>query len=154
MVFNEVTELEAGQPYLILPNNLTNPIFENVTISYTDEGETVTASGAGINFEMVGVINGGGQTELGQYWVGDNGLFYNGDGTQTTDKLGLRVLFNITNTEGQRVNIRARVVLGENAATGLDNSQLPITDIQKVIENGQLIIILFVDKYNIQGQKL
>ena len=153
MVFNEVETIKAGQPYLILPKNLTNPIFENVTIVNTT-GETVTATGAGINFEMVGVINGGGQTELGQYWVGDNGCFYNGDGTQTTDKLGLRVLFNITNTEGQRVNVRARVVVGENTTTGLDNITNGENTTIKVIENGQLVIIRNGEKFNAQGMRL
>ena len=152
MVFNEVTELVAGQPYLIEPKDLTNPIFEDVTIVNTT-GETVTATGAGINFEMVGVINGGGQTEPGQYWVGEKGYFYNGDGRQTTAKLGLRVLFNITNTEGQRVNVRARVVLGENAATGLNNITNGENTTIKVIENGQLVIIRNGEKYNAQGIK-
>ena len=153
MVFNEVKELSAGQPYLIEPKDLTNPIFKDVTIVNTT-GETVTATGAGINFEMVGVINGGGQTELGQYWVGDNGRFYNGDGTQTTAKLGLRVLFNITNTEGQRVNVRARVVVGENTTTSLDNITNGENTTIKVIENGQLIIIRNGEKFNAQGVRL
>ena len=153
MVFNEVETIEAGQPYLILPKNLTNPIFENVTITYTGGGETVHAEGAGINFDMVGVINGGGQTDLGQYWVGDNGYFYNGDGTSTTAKLGLRTLFNITDQQGQPVKIRARVVLGENAATGLDNITNGENTTIKVIENGQLIIIRNGEKFNAQGMR-
>ena len=151
MVFDEVQNLEAGQPYLILPNDLTNPTFEDVTITYTDNGKSVDASGAGINFEMVGVINGGGQTEVGQYWVGDNGYFYNGDGTGTTAKLGLRVLFNIKDNAGTPVKIRARVVLGENAATSLDNITNGENTTIKVIENGQLIIIRDGEKFNAQG---
>ena len=151
MVFDKVQNLEAGQPYLILPNDLTNPTFEDVTITYTDNGKSVAASGAGINFEMVGVINGGGQTEVGQYWVGDNGYFYNGDGTGTTAKLGLRVLFNITDNAGTPIKIRARVVLGENAATSLDNITNGENTTIKVIENGQLIIIRDGEKFNAQG---
>ena len=151
MVFDEVQNLEAGQPYLILPNDLTTPTFKNVTITYTGQGESVTASGAGIYFKMVGVINGGGQTTPGQYWVGDNGHFYNGDGTGTTAKLGLRVLFNITDNAGTPVKIRARVVLGENAATSLDNITNGENTTIKVIENGQLIIIRDGEKFNAQG---
>ena len=50
---------------------------------------------------------------------------------------------------------RRRVCLGEtseNTTTGVDNNQLPNANIQKVIENGQLIIIRDGVKYNIQGQ--
>ena len=150
MVFNEVTELVAGQPYLIEPKDLTNPIFEDVTISYTGNGETVAATNSVLNFEMVGVINGGGTTDLGQYWVGYNGYFYNGDGTPT-DKLGLRTLFNITDQQGQPVKIRARVVVGENTTTGIDNITNGENTTIKVIENGQLIIIRDGVKYNAQG---
>ncbi|MBO5673588.1 MAG: chitobiase/beta-hexosaminidase C-terminal domain-containing protein [Paludibacteraceae bacterium] len=49
---------------------------------------------------------------------------------------------------------RRRVCLGEtseNTTTGVDNNQLPNANIQKVIENGQLIIIRDGVKYNVQG---
>lgn len=149
MVFSEVSELEAGQPYLILPNNLTNPIFENVTISYTGNGEQVHASGAGVNFYMQGIINGNGSTN-GLYWVGTNGYFYNDD----TSILGLRTYFSITDNAGKPINIRARVVVSENAATGLDNITNGENTTIKVIENGQLIIIRNGEKFNAQGIKL
>ena len=43
---------------------------------------------------------------------------------------------------------------GENAATDVENSQLPMINNQKLIENGQLIIIRGGEKFNAQGQKL
>ncbi|MBP3575381.1 MAG: hypothetical protein J6J55_02680, partial [Paludibacteraceae bacterium] len=61
-------------------------------------------------------------------------------------------LFTITDTENNPVNVRARVVTREEVETGLDNNQLPNTNIQKVLENGQLIIIRDGVKYNVQGQ--
>ena len=150
MVFSEVSELIAGQPYLILPNNLTNnPIFKNVIISYTGNGEQVHASGAGVNFNMQGIINGSGSTN-GLYWVGNNGYFYN----DNTSILGLRTYFSITDNAGKPLNIRARVVVSENAATGLDNITNGENTTIKVIENGQLIIIRNGEKFNAQGQKL
>ena len=149
MVFSEVSELIAGQPYLILPNNLTNPIFENVTISYTGNGKQVQVSGAGVNFDMQGIINGSGSTN-GLYWVGNNGYFYN----DNTSILGLRTYFSITDNAGKPLNIRARVVVSENAATGLDNITNGENTTIKVIENGQLIIIRNGEKFNAQGQKL
>ena len=50
---------------------------------------------------------------------------------------------------------RRRVCLGEtseNTTTGVDNNQLPNANIQKVIEDGQFIIIRDGMKYNVQGQ--
>ena len=151
MVFSKVSELIAGQPYLILPNNLTNnltnnPIFKNVIISYTGNGETVHAEGAGVTFDMVGVINGSGTTG-NQYWIGNQGYFYNDD----VAKLGLRTYFNI---EGMPKGMRARVVVSENAATGLDNITNGENTTIKVIENGQLIIIRNGEKFNAQGVRL
>ena len=52
---------------------------------------------------------------------------------------------------------RRRVCLGEtseNTTTGVDNNQLPNANIQKVIENGQFIIIRDGVKYNVQGVRL
>ena len=154
MVFSEVSELIAGQPYLILPNNLTNnltnnPIFKNVIISYTGNGEQVHASGAGVNFNMQGIINGSGSTN-GLYWVGTSGYFYN----DNTSILGLRTYFSITDNAGKPLNIRARVVVSENAATGLDNITNGENTTIKVIENGQLIIIRNGEKFNAQGVRL
>ena len=146
MVFSEVTELVAGQPYLIEPKDLTNPIFENVTISYTGEGETVAATNSVLNFEMVGVINGSGTTG-NQYWIGNQGYFYNDD----VAKLGLRTYFNI---EGMPKGMRARVVVNENAATSVDNITNTDNTTIKVIENGQLIIIRNGEKFNAQGVRL
>ena len=154
VVFTEVTNLVAGQPYLVLPSeNLTNPIFEGVKIVDTEGETTETVSGAGINITFTGIINGVGEQTNGttHYYVGNKGCLYN----EPTAKLGLRAFFTITDAAGQEVkNIRARVVVGENTTTGVDNSQLPITNIQKVIENGQLIIIRNGEKFNAQGQKL
>ena len=150
MVFKDAPMLEAGQPYLILPEeDLNYPTFENVTITYTGVGETVHAEGAGINFDMIGKINGAGSTN-GLYWVGNNGYFYNDD----TSILGLRTYFSITDNNGTPLNIRARVVVNENAATSVDNITNTDNTTIKVIENGQLIIIRNGEKFNAQGVRL
>jgi hypothetical protein len=52
---------------------------------------------------------------------------------------------------------RRRVSMGEtsgNVATDVENSQLPMINSQKLIENGQFIIIRDGVKYNAHGQKL
>ena len=58
-------------------------------------------------------------------------------------------------TKKEKIPGRRRVCLGEtseNTTTGVDNNQLPNANIQKVIENGQFIIIRDGVKYNVQGQ--
>ena len=154
VVFTEVTNLVAGQPYLVLPSeNLTNPIFENVEIVNTTGETTATVTGAGINITFTGIINGVGEKTDGEteYYVGDKGWLYNGK----VDKLGLRAFFTITDAAGQEVkNIRARVVTREDAATGFENITNGENTTIKLIENGQLIIIRNGEKFNAQGVRL
>ena len=147
----EVEHIEAGKPYLVLPSeDLTNPIFENVTIVNTT-GETIEpASVAGVKVTFTGIINGGGQTDgETEYYVGNNGYLYN----KVVDIRGLCGLFTITDEADNPTQIRARVVAGENVETGVEDiitTDAPV----KVIENGQLIIIRGGVKYNVQGQRL
>ena len=145
-----VSTIEAGVPYLVLPKTLTNPVFEDVTIVNT-EGSNYTVTGAGVEVTFTGIINGKDEKTDGEteYYVGDEGKLYNGK----VDKLGLRAFFTITDEAGNKVNVRARVVAGENVETGVEDiitTDAPV----KVIENGQLIIIRGGEKYNVQGQRL
>ena len=139
----------AYQAYLVKPSAaITNPVFEGVTI---EEGEPIAWSSTADNYtmEFVGTINAGGQTDGSQYYIGDNGYLYNG----VVDILGLRAFFTFTEN-GQPAKVRARVVAGTNATTGVDNVVVPEGQVLKVIENGQLIIIRGGEKFNVQGQKL
>lgn len=150
--FTPADILQAGQPYLLLPSkNLENPIFEGVTIVNTTGDAAPTVSGEGINIAFTGIINGGGETNgTSEYYVGDGGYLYNGK----TSKLGLRAFFTITDNNGNPAKVRARVVVGENTATDLDNILNGENTTIKVIKNGQLIIIRNGEKFNAQGQKL
>ena len=148
--FTTATTLEAGQPYLVLPSkDLTNPVFENVTIVNTTGNAATEVTGAGIKVAFTGIINGGGTTNgTSEYWVGNGGYLYN----DATAKLGLRAFFTITDEEGNPAKVRARVVIGENPTTGFEN--ITTTDkAVKIIENGQLIIIRNGEKFNAQGVK-
>ena len=152
VVFNTVTDLEAGQPYLIEPKDLTNPIFEDVTIENTTGASAREVTGAGIKMAFTGIINGGEETTDGitEYWVGDNGYLYN----NTTTKLGLRAFFTITDDQGQSIrDLLSRVVTREDEATGFEH--ITTTDkALKVINKGQLLIIRNGVKYNAQGVRL
>ena len=139
----------AYQAYLVKPSiATTNPVFEGVTI---ETGAPVASSSIAGDYtmEFVGTINAGGQTDGSQCYIGDNGYLYNG----VVDILGLRAFFTFTKN-GQPAKVRARVVAGTNATTGVDNVVVPEGQVLKVIENGQLIIIRGGEKFNVQGQKL
>ena len=147
-----VSTIKAGVPYLVLPNKTVSELLvENVTVVNTT-GSSYEVSGAELKIIFTGIINGVGETTNGttEYYVGNNGWLYNG----TVDKLGLRSFFTITDLNGNPTRVRARVVAGENQATGIDNIVAPEGQAIKVIENGQLIIIRGGEKFNIQGQKL
>ena len=143
--------LEAGVPYLVLPSKT----LDKLNVEYVDivntTGSSYTITGAGVQVTFTGVINGTGTKTNGttEYYVGANGLLYNGQ----VEKLGLRAFFTITDLTGNPVKVRARVVTKEDEATGVDNITTGAT-VVKTIENGQLVIIRGSEKFNAQGQKL
>ena len=149
----EESELLAGVPYLVLPKaNMSELVVENVTIQpYEASGQNVTNEEGTVKIFFEGFYSASGQTNgTTQYYVGENGWLYN----EVVDIRGLCGLFTITDENNDPLKVRARVVTREEVETGLDNNQLPNTNIQKVLENGQLIIIRDGVKYNVQGQKL
>ena len=147
--FATVTSIAAGKPYLIIPAKnvwssysalkVENATISNTTtpISYSVDGTTVT---------MTPVMSAVASNN-GAYWLAENTYLYN----DATEVLGLRALFNISTRNG--IAPRARVALGENEATGLENINATTTAV-KTIENGQLIITIDGVKYNVQGVRL
>ena len=165
IVSNSPTELElkatehitmlAGQPYIVNAtkgnNNYDHLIVSNVTVTNATAGANVV-TGGGFKATLQAVTATNGTTDgLTEYYIGaTTGNLHK----EATNKLGLRALVVLTNTDGTAVQgVRARVAFGENVETGIDNiitTDAPI----KVIQNGQLIIIRDGVKYNVQGQKL
>ena len=149
----EKSELSAGMPYLVLPKaNMSELIVENVTIAEDGvAGQFVSNDELNVQIFFQGYYSAPGVTTNGttEYYVGNNGYLYNGE----VEIRGLSGLFTITDKEGNPTRVRARVVAGENGVTSVEDI---ITNAapQKVIENGQLIIIRNGEKYNVQGQKL
>ena len=149
----EKSELSAGMPYLVLPKaNMSELVVENVTILEDPvAGQGVSNEELNVQIFFQGYYSAPGVTTNGttEYYVGNNGYLYNGE----VEIRGLSGLFTITDTEGEPVKVRARVVAGENGVTGVEDiitNDAP----QKVIENGQLIIIRCGLKYNVQGVRL
>ena len=146
----------AGQPYIIVPvkgREYEHVIINGVTVKNVSAGTNV-ATGAGYKATLKAVTATGGQTNgTTEYYVGANdGKLYNA----VVDQLGLRALIELTTTGGQPLpaKVRAYVAAEENEATGLDNIQLPNANSQKLIINGQLIIIRGGEMYNAQGVRL
>ena len=144
--FKEVNTISAGKPYLLQPAQDVNGfVVNNVTLSNSTQTLSFTVGTITIAMEPVLTVTAG-QTTDGKYWLAANKYLYNNSNTLPS----LRALFTMSTPSG--IAPRARVALGENVETGLDNNQLPNTNIQKVLENGQLIIIRDGVKYNVQGQ--
>ena len=150
----EVSELSAGMPYLVLPKaNMSELIVENVTIAEDDiAGQNITNEELNVQIFFQGYYSAPGLTTNGttEYYVGNNGYLYNGK----VEIRGLSGLFTITDTEGNPAKVRARVVTREDAATGFENITNGENTTIKLIENGQLIIIRNGEKFNAQGIKL
>ena len=150
--FTTVTGIQASTPYLIMPAQTVGAgtIVRNVTLN--TNAQTVKVSNVTMH-PLLDKVTYDYTTDDVLFFVGsDNYLHYKANNNEI---LGLRAYFTFDGitTYAQAANVRARIALREDAATGLDNlinENAPV----KVIENGQLIIIRDGVKYNIQGQKL
>ena len=150
---SECNTIEAGKPYIIVPvkgSEYEHIIVSGVTVKEVAAGTNI-ATGDGYKATLKAITTTGGQTNGStEYYVGANdGKLYNA----VVDKLGLRAIIELTTTSGQPLpaRVRAYVAAEENEATGLDNIQLPNANSQKLIINGQLIIIRDGEMYNAQG---
>ena len=150
----QCNSLLAGQPYIIQPikgEEYEHIIVSNVTVENVTASEyTVLGGGCNVTMQAVSATDGTQTNGTTEYYIGaKDGKLYK----EATNKLGLRALVVMTDTEGQALSVRARVVVGENEETGIENiitTDAPV----KVIKNGKLIIIRDGENFNAQGQKL
>lgn len=149
LVFNKVTSLEAGKPYLLQPSvNVANPSFEGVTIAATEPADQT--SDANISFHATFApteLEGGNKNLL--FLGADNELFYP---ASTANIKAFRAYFELKGA-AQKAAKRARIVKKEDSATGIDqitNDKSPMTN--KIIKDGQLLILRDNKTYNVIGQ--
>lgn len=154
IVFDEVTELEEGKPYIFMA--------EAAEIKLAQVGEEYTGS-AKLHNSLQGTFTQIDPAEdnilVGNYMVVNNVIKKCGIncGLQAN-----RAYFDATELEyleapQSQMPGRRRVSLnttGENAATGIGDVVVPTEQATKVIINGQLIIIRDGVKYNVQGVRL
>ena len=147
-----VNALEAGVPYIF------EAIASTITVTYT--GEAVVAP---VNTNANGLIGTFVEIEVpnGDYILYGDKFCTNNDSSKPNNKIRAnRAYLDMDAVQGgapQQMPGRRYIgmsVQGENEATGFDNIQLPNANSQKLIINGQLIIIRDGEMYNAQGQKL
>ena len=160
--FYEVAGKEEGKVYLASVDALAAGvpyIFEATesTITVTYQGEAVakagTANGLVGTFEEIEVPDGD--------YILYNDAFRTNEPEGTLNRIRAnRAYLNMGEVTGSKPTPMpgrryiGMDVEGENEATGFDNIQLPNANSQKLIINGQLIIIRDGEMYNAQGQRL
>ena len=147
----EDAALVAGKPYIF------KATADELTVSYEGAMETTPVAGeAGLTGTLVDIPAGG--VLVGNYIIAQN-MFWDASAENwlNANRAYINKATLLSVKPKALMPGRRRVSMGEtgeNAATDVENSQLPMINSQKLIENGQFIIIRDGVKYNAQGQKL
>lgn len=146
-----VTAMEAGQPYIIYPGanaNVVNPTFEGVTITTVDAGTHQSTTGDVI---FTGVFSPVSNLKETDYYLGVNNTIHP---TTSGTLKGFRAYFNYFSQAGSDAPKRVRMSInGTETTTAMDEMEV-LNPAEKMIENGQVVIIKNGAKYNVFGQQL
>ena len=138
-----VTTLVAGTPYIFLASATEVAVY----------GDGTTAATPGSKNGLVGTFTNDTEVAIGNYILKDNALCQAEAICWVNANRAYLVMEDVpgefTKMPGRRYI--GMDVEGENEATGFDNIQLPNANSQKLIINGQLIIIRDGEMYNAQG---
>lgn len=153
--------IEAGVPYLISwaeGSDIVSPLFKSVTIA-ASAGKSV---GENDDVKFVGIFAPDtfqldDKTKL--FMLANNQIAWSGyDGHSLKSFRAYFQTNTPVGTEPSNAPIRhgmpARIVMGEQIATGCENIQGGQVQSLKVLENNQVVIIRNGVKYNLQGQKI
>ena len=152
----EASSIEAGVPYFIqfaAGDAIVNPLFKNVTIAASagqKVGDENMAQLCGIL--QPEIFTPGDQTKLFLY--NENALYW-WDGASASALNSFRAYFKVVTTGAgapARHNMPARLIKEEQQATGMESVQPSVISSQKILEDGQVIIIRNGVKYSVQGQ--
>lgn len=145
--FDVASDIHKGTPVLIKTStNIVDPLFEGVTIESATADHTkrgiVDFRGTFVSMDF----NSGDQVLL---LLSNNNLAY----PQSNKTLkGFRAYFQISGGAASAPVVRgARIIAGEQVVTAIDLVETQNETVQKVIENGQLIIIKDGVRYNVMG---
>ena len=155
---DEVTELEAGKPYIF------KATADKLVVYYEGEEALSPVEGkAGLTgtFSLIEDLNTSdpSNTLEGNYMIAYNKFWLCGTGCWlNANRAYIKYeVLHASTTPVSPMPGRRRVYMGgagENSATGTEDMIVPNQQVQKVIENGQLIIIRDGVKYNVQGVRL
>lgn len=146
--FDAVSEMTAGKAYIIQPAaNIVNPKFIGVTIDKTLRPTNTSKANFVGNF-VAGTID----ADPNNLFLGaENTLYFP---TAEIDILGMRAYFVVHDAPAHMIR-RARIVENEQVVTEIELvNQEPKANNQKLIENGQLIIVRDGVRYNVMGTKI
>ena len=138
----------AGKPYLIKPSiDVENPIFYNAkTITNSTYNNTQSFDAADFVGSFYKTEIPAGESNL---YLQNNSLYYSP--TNATPMKGTRAWIRLKQQSGQQAPARARIVLQDKVATGIDLVQPVDNKAVKTIENGQLVIMKNGIRYNAMG---
>ena len=139
-------QLVAGKPYIF------QATATEIVVTYTGAAVGAPIEGAnGLTGTFEDIEDG---SLDGHYIIANNAVYVAGaEATLPANRAYINAEDVPTTTQAE-IPGRRRVLMGENAATGVDNIVAPEGQAVKAIVNGQLIIIRDGVKYNVQGQKL
>ena len=142
-----VTTLVAGTPYIFLASATEVAVY----------GDGTTAATPGSKNGLVGTFTNDTEVAIDNYILKDNAICKVAATCWVNAYRAYIVMEDVPTGVPQQMPGRRYIgmsVQGENETTGFDNIQLPNANSQKLIINGQLIIIRDGEMYNAQGQKL
>ncbi|MBR0196200.1 MAG: fibronectin type III domain-containing protein [Paludibacteraceae bacterium] len=146
--FERKYALEAGKPYLLQPSvNVANPSFEGVTIAATSPDDQTSDSYISFHGTFAPTELAGGNKNLLFLGAG-NELFWP---ASTGNIKAFRAYFEVKGA-AQKAAKRARIVQKENTTTGVDQVSAKFGESDKLLRNGQLLIIRDNKTYNVLGQ--
>ena len=147
----EGAALLAGKPYIFKATaDILIVTYEGAIVDAPEAGE------AGLTGTLVDIAAGG--VLVGNYIIAQN-MFWDASAENylNANRAYIHKATLLSVPPKSLAPGRRRVSMGEtgeNAATDVENTQLPMINNQKLIENGQLIIIRDGVKYNAQGVRL
>ena len=155
--FVDVDVVEAGVPYLYTPSaNVTNPAFVGVSVS-KDLNPTEPADNYAKYYGIYAPMDGDAlHAKTNAYVLGpDQYLYAVSDLPATQTMAALRGYFVLNFPSGSSGMPRARVIFNSHeteTATGVESIQPSDVNYQKVLRDGQILIIREGKTYNAQGQ--